>query len=149
MKATFIRWSAESAGREFGLNPRTIAARISTSGVVAGRDGKYSTAEIHKAICGDYEAERLRKTREEADKIALENEKTRGGLVEIEAVYRHFSGLFVALRAKILASSLTDDEKDQILNDLRGIKARDCSNLASSGDDSRAVTGHSNAAAET
>ena len=72
-------------------------------------------------------AEHLRKTKEEADKLALENEKTRGGLVEIEAVYRHFEGLFIAFRARILSSGLDDNEKDELLNDLRGLKGRDFS----------------------
>jgi len=74
-----------------------------------------------------YAAERLRKTTEEADRIALENEKTRGNLVEVEAVYKHFEGLFIALRARILASGLTDAEQDELLSDLRGLKSRDFS----------------------
>jgi hypothetical protein len=82
---------------------------------------------------GEYEVQELRKLTEEADKLALQNEKTRGALVEIEAVYKHFAGLFVALRARILASALTDDEKDELLNDLRKLKARDVSEPLRSG----------------
>lgn len=68
--------------------------------------------------------EKLRKLREEADKLALENEKTRGNLVETEAVYKHFEGIFVSFRQRVLASGLSDDEKDELLNDLRRLKAK-------------------------
>lgn len=82
-------------------------------------------------------AEKLRKLREEADKLALENERTRGNLVEIEAVYKHFEGIFVAFRQRVLGSSLTEEEKDEFLRDLRRLKARDIAKPDSSEDDSR------------
>lgn len=78
--------------------------------------------ELHLRRADEIQAQELRRLKETADKLALENEKTRGGLVEIEAVISHFQGLFIALRARILASALTDPEKDEILNDLRAIK---------------------------
>ena len=69
-------------------------------------------------------SERLRKLKEDADKVAIENERSRGNLVETEAVYGHFEGLFVALRQRILASGLSDQEKDELLKDLMGLKGR-------------------------
>jgi len=92
-------------------------------------------------------AERLRKTTEEADKLALENEKTRGKLVEIEAVYKHFESLFIALRARILASALEDHEKDELLNDLRGIKSHDLSEPGGLGPDNAPAAGNPDPAA--
>jgi hypothetical protein len=89
---------------------------------------------------GTLAAERLRKLKEEADKVALENDKTRGKLVDIEAVYRHFQGIYVALRARILASNLDDQEKDEILNDLRRLKARDVSEPGGDRDDPSPAT---------
>lgn len=90
-----------------------------STSVLPGKDGKYSTHDIHSVICGDIEAEKLRKTREEADKIAMENERTRGKLVEVEAVYRFYESVFVSLRARILSSELTDESKDELLKDLQ------------------------------
>lgn len=78
--------------------------------------------EIHLRRADEIQAQELRRLKETADKLALENEKTRGALVEIEAVTAHFQALFIALRSRILASALTDPEKDEILNDLRALK---------------------------
>ena len=134
-RAELIRWTLEMAAKEFGLNPRTVSGRVRQSGITPGEDGLFSTVDIHRALCPDVEielnAERLRKTKAESERIELENEKTRGTLVSVEATYKHFEHFFVALRARILASGLTEDEKDELLKDLRGIKARDLSTNAS------------------
>lgn len=66
----------------------------------------------------DFEAEEFRKLRESADEIAIRNEISRGRLVEAEAVYRENEKLFVALKARILASALSAVEKDELLADL-------------------------------
>lgn len=87
--------------------------------------------EVRQKDTGNQAAEKLRKTKEGADKLALENEKTRGRLVEVETVYRHFEGIFVGLRARILASSMTDQEKDETLNDLRRLRGRDLPSINS------------------
>jgi hypothetical protein len=102
--------------------------------------------ELQQKRGGEFEAQELRKLTESADKLALENEKTRGGLVEIEAVYKHFQGLFIALRARILGSNLTDEEKDQLLNDLRGLKARDIAEPVRPRDDPQSPPGDPQAA---
>ncbi len=134
-QADSIRWSIGMAAREFGLAHKTVAQRVTSTGTVPDEDGLFSTAKIHAAIFGDFEAERLRKIKEEADKLALENDKTRGQLVETEAVYKHFEGIFVGFRARILSSGLADIEKDEILNDLRRLKSRDLSKRMVNSDD--------------
>lgn len=91
--------------------------------------------EYQRSDSDELSAERLRKTTEEADKLSLDNERTRGKLVEIEAVYKRFESLFVSLRARILASSLEDHEKDELLNDLRGLKSQDFSEPGGVGPD--------------
>lgn len=70
---------------------------------------------------GDRESEELRKVREEADKVALHNAKERGALVEVEAVFRTFQGVFISMRQTILGSELSDREKDELLNNLRAL----------------------------
>ena len=127
-----VRWNIESAAREFGINPRTLSARIRKEGLLPGKDKLFSTADICRAVFGDMEVERLRKTREEADKLALENDKTRGALVEADKVYKWAEGVFVALRQGILASGLNETEKDELLGELRGLKDRGAAKLAGS-----------------
>ena len=84
---------------------------------------------FNAAVGGDIEAERLRKTREEADKLALANARARGELVDVDSVGRLGEAVFVRVRAKILSSpSLTDDEKDQLLKEILQLEEIDWAN---------------------
>ncbi len=118
-KAQTFRWTFESAGAEFGLDRRVVATRAKTAGIEAGKDGKYSTHDIARAIFGDIQGEVLRKTREEADKLALANQKERNQLIEAPLVVKFCSGIGVVIRQKLLASSMTTDEKDELLAELK------------------------------
>lgn len=142
-----IRWTQQKASTEFGIHANTLAMRLKRGGILPGEDGKYSTKQICVAMFGDIEAETLRKLTEDADKVALQNEKTRGSLVEIESVYRHFEHIFVSLRARILASGLMPEEKDEILNDLRKLKARDFTDSDGGSDDNKPFVRHPDPAA--
>lgn len=120
-RASSVRWGLEQAAAEFGINPRTLSGNLRRGSIEAGEDSKFSTAQICAAIFGDKAGEDLRKVREEADKLALHNSKARGSLVEVEAAFRHYQGVFVALRQRILGSSLSDKEKDDLLNNMTGL----------------------------
>jgi hypothetical protein len=45
--------------------------------------------------------------------------RARGTLVEAESVYKFYVSVFVKIRQVILCSDLTDDEKADLLRDLR------------------------------
>lgn len=79
---------------------------------------------------GDIDAERLRKTTEEADKLAIANARSRGELVEIAAVTRLGQNVLIAVRNRILNMPLTDDEKDSCLRELLELKNMDWSRPA-------------------
>ena len=68
---------------------------------------------------GDIRGEQLRKTKEEADKLALANHRQRNELVETSLVIKFCQGIGIVIRQKLLASSMTDDEKDELLGELR------------------------------
>jgi hypothetical protein len=80
--------------------------------------------ELSARRSDEFEAEEQRKLTESADEIAIRNEKSRGHLVEVEAVYQQNERTFIALKARILASNLTDLEKDEILHDLVALTVR-------------------------
>ena len=120
-KAESIRWTQEGAAAEFGLNPRTVAARIKTAGVAPGPDGKFSTADVHRAICGDYEKQRARKMKEDADQVALANAKERGELVDKRDFVGRLEKFVVSARQEVLASARSDADKDALLNVLAGL----------------------------
>jgi hypothetical protein len=118
------RWTIGRAAGEFPVDSKTLAKRIKLAGIEPGEDGKFSTEQICRATFGDLRGEQTRETKERADKLALANEKERGRLLDAEKVYKHYEGVFVTLRQKTLASAMTDDEKDELLNDLRALKSR-------------------------
>ena len=79
----------------------------------------YTVRDLVKAILGgDIEAEKLRKIREEADKLALQNARSRGETVEIASVKKLGEKVMVAIRNRILNMPLTDEEKDRCLREL-------------------------------
>jgi len=125
--------------KEKGLFPEPVGEHYEFLATLLGLIVHYH--ELYHAGSGELEAEQLRKLKEEADRVALENEKTRGNLVETEAVYRHFEGIFVGLRARVLASGLIDQEKDELLDDLRRLKTRNLTKRNGPGGDSPPADG--------
>jgi phage terminase Nu1 subunit (DNA packaging protein) len=75
----------------------------------------------------DFDRERLRRTKEEADKLELLNAKTRGELVEVELVKREGEKVMAAIKTTILNASVPDSVKDKTLQDLVALKDKDFS----------------------
>jgi hypothetical protein len=123
-KAQLHRLTIEQGAAELRCDRRTLAKQVKSAGVLPGTDGLYSIFDLVGAHFGDIHGEVLRKTREEADKLALANEKERGRLLDAEAVYKHYEGAFVVCRQKLLASELSDEGKDELLTDLRALKTK-------------------------
>ena len=69
---------------------------------------------------GDMEEEKLRKLKEEADKLERERLKDEGQLIHADLVYRKLEKTFVALRQKVLAEvQLSKEAKAEILENLK------------------------------
>ena len=120
-----IRWSLNSAAQEFPINRATLDKNIRQQDIQHGKDQKYSTAQICQAIFGDMDGEKLRLVREQADKHYLDNQRTKELLVERPKVGKFLERTFVALRQKILASSLTNEEQDELMLDLASLGKSD------------------------
>lgn len=75
----------------------------------------------------DFERERLRRTKEEADKLELLNARTRGELVPVDLVKKMGQKVMSAVRNRILNMPLTDEEKDQCLRDILTLNKLDFS----------------------
>lgn len=119
-KAEFssVRWTLEKAAPEFDINPRTLAKRVKTSGLLPGEDGKWSTLQIHKAVSGDYEYERTRKTREEADNFALDNAQARRELVDLASLTTLTNPIMATLAQRIANLPCEAHLKDEIRRDI-------------------------------
>lgn len=116
-----VRWTVQSAASEFGINPRTVASRLKVAGIVSGQDGLFSTVDIHRAICGDIDRERLRETREKANKLELENAVSRGELMDLQDLARRYEPIYAQIRQTIIASTLSDNDKDALLTALANL----------------------------
>ncbi len=109
------RWSLMSACKEFEINRMTLQSRLSGAGIIVGEDGLYSTHDILAAVMGDIRAERLRKTREEADHVAIKNAEARKELIPATEVLRVLESTFTVIKQEILGSQLPEDTRRSIL----------------------------------
>jgi hypothetical protein len=114
-----LRWSIELASREFDLDHKTLRKRLVAADTVAGPDGCYSTPQITAAIFGDLYDQKLRIAKAQAEKLEIANKVRADELYEAEPIYRAFEAIFTAVRQKILASAMTNQEKDDLLRDLK------------------------------
>lgn len=128
---TVAEWCRETGGERHAVMQKLAEMRISAVGDAKGRAAGaklYRIRDLYRAMGGgEYESERLRKTREEADKLALANARSRGELVEIAAVKKLGEKVMVALRNKVLNMPLTDEEKDRCLVELMDLGKLDWS----------------------
>jgi hypothetical protein len=116
-----IRWTLEKAGYEFNIDHRALGKRVRRESLEVGDDGCFSTAQICAAVFGDKDAEDLRLTREQADAQEIKNRRSRFELLESETVYKFFEQYFIVIRQRILASSLTREDQDDLLREIQGI----------------------------
>ena len=114
-----MRWTLHSAAIDFDLDDKTLDKQIKSCGVITGDDGKFSTKDICKAVFGDIDGQKLRLVMEQADSFAIKNAASRGQLLPVADVKQHFEGVLVALRSGILASNLEQDEKSELLLNLK------------------------------
>ena len=117
-----IRWSIYGASMEFPIDRRTLEKNLIAQDAKPDAKKTYSTPQICRAVFGDMDGEKLRLTREQADKHWLDNQRTRESLVEREKVAKFLEKTFTAVRQKVISSGLTREEQDEVLLDLKALK---------------------------
>ena len=110
-----LRWSVESAAREFDWHVDTLKKKLVQAEQIP-TEGTYGTRQIVAAIFGDVASERLRKVKEEADNVALRNAILRGEVLPKDLVTQAMSSVFVVISQLIQASSMTTVEKKDLAN---------------------------------
>lgn len=116
------RWSLDHAAHCWGVDHKALKASMRKNGIEEGEDGRYSTRDIDRAIHDDIEAEKLRDIRERATKNWLDNQRVKAELIERGRVITFCTNLIANLTQKILASSLEDVEKDELLLDIKKLE---------------------------
>lgn len=133
-----IRWSIGQAAAEFGCDHRSLTRKLTQASVEPGDDGRYSTAQILAVIHGDREKEELRRITEDADRLAIDNRKARGELIDAKLVFHHFDGIFVAIRQLILSSGLPQELQDKLLGEAKRLSIDYAGNKRIAGSDGAA-----------
>jgi hypothetical protein len=117
-----LRWSIESACREFAINRKTLERRLSETSTVPGEDTCFSTQQILAAVTGgDLRSERLRLVRAQSEHMELKNKTHRDELLPRDEVYEMMSGTFLAMRGLILGSPIPEEMKRSLLLSLKNI----------------------------
>jgi uncharacterized iron-regulated protein len=118
---TPLRWSVAAAGREFDLAQSTLERKLRDAQVFPDAGGAYTTKGIAQAIYGSLFAERLRRITEEADKVALANQVTRGELLNRRELESMMAGVAEAIVSVIGNSGLSRQDQAQIQKNLSSI----------------------------
>lgn len=115
-----LKWSLPMVEQECGMDHRTAGKRFKAQDLQPDDKGKWTTKQVLSMLFGDYESERLRLTREQADKLALENAEARRELVSVAEVSESLGKFFSAAKQRIYSNpKLEDEEKDRIARELQ------------------------------
>ncbi len=121
-----MRWTLTNAATEFGCARETLRRGFRQEGIDAdAEDGRFTTAQVCKALFGDLDGEKVRLTRAQADKVEMENRERARELVEVSAAVELAQRFCFAARQVIMLSELSEAGKNKILRELNRLKEID------------------------
>jgi len=77
-QSVVLKWNIVKAATEFGVSKDTLKKSLNQISAPADSDGLYSTQQICEALFGAMHQEKLRTQRQITERITLENQITRG-----------------------------------------------------------------------
>ena len=123
LAARSIRLTALAASREFHADRRTLQRKLAEAEIEPGADERFSIFDVFSALsCSSrvaHEVEKQRLTKAQADTLELRLEQERGELISIDYAFGRIENIGIAIRRIIVSSPLSQNEKDQILAELR------------------------------
>ena len=134
-----LTWPTEKMARMIDVTPRHLQ-RLALDGIIPKADrGRYRPFEVNHAYIRylrdrasapagsetDLAMERLGKTRAERELLEMELAKERKEVITRGRVFQFLENVVVAVREKILGSSMSDLEKERVLNDLVSLRDAD------------------------
>jgi hypothetical protein len=109
------RWLRQAICREFGIANDTLKKRLTEAEESPDPDDQtYSTAQIVSALFSGDRALRRRKLKEEADKLELENQITRGDFLSRSELARALTALANGIKQVIENSGLSREDQKEI-----------------------------------
>lgn len=125
-----IQWTLGQAQQEFGVHRDTIKTRLIQQNSAPDEHGYYTTKQLTSAIFNDLTAERTGLTRAQREHWELENKQAAGILINVDEAIAMVHQFTFAIRQKILMSSLTDKEKNNLLLELQRIGEMDFTKMS-------------------
>jgi phage terminase Nu1 subunit (DNA packaging protein) len=113
----------------FGVDRLTLKKRLDAAGHNPNEEGLYTVLQAHLAISGDIESEKLRLTKEQADKVALENCVSRREYIPVQEAVSIVSRFAYSIRQKIMMLGITAEEKRTFLDEIEAMKKADYSQI--------------------
>lgn len=115
-----------------GADRHEIAKKLNENGAQSvgskGPGKLYSLRDLVNAhIGGDEKQERIRKLRAESEKLEVFNLRSKGELVPVATVKKLGAKAMSAIKIQILNFPLTNEEKDECLQNLLALKTLDFS----------------------
>lgn len=145
-----LRWSLFKGSREFGCGETTLGQKLAECGEVAGPDECFSTSQLLRSLYGAVYVERLRKVKEEADKLALGNAIVRGEYVNRVELEQLHAAIATHIKTVVRGSRLTREEQDDVLRSMSDVKVRvaDIASRQRRGQDGEQGSGNGSAPSE-
>ena len=115
-----LQWDVSMIEAECGMDHRTAGKRFKALDLQPNAKGFYTTKQVLAMLHGDYESERLRLTKEQADKIALENQEARRELAPLSEMIDVVSKFVMAAKQRVISNIKLDEaEKTKLLEQLQ------------------------------
>ena len=86
--------------------------------------GTWTTQQIVTVLFSDLHAQKVRRVREEADKVGLQNAILRGEFINRIELEQLHAGVAASIKTVIRSSNLTRQEQDDVLRSMSDIKFR-------------------------
>jgi hypothetical protein len=116
-----LKWNLRKAAVEFGTTVDTLTKSLNQTSQRPDADGLYTTGQLVRARFGELYQEKLRVQRETADRIALENEITRGETLNRAELAKGFAAIADAMVSIITTSALSRTEQENLQRELASI----------------------------
>jgi hypothetical protein len=116
-----LRWNLRKAAVEFSTTVDTLTKSLNQISASPDPDGLFSTAQLVQALFGQLHVEKVRTQRQIADRYTLDNQITRGEMLNRSELMRGLSAIADAMTARIMASELSREVKQDLLKELSSV----------------------------
>jgi hypothetical protein len=116
-----LRWNVEKASTEFGVARNTLKKILNQNFIRPDTDGLYTTRQLCEGLFGSMHVEKLKTQKQITERITLENQITRGEVVNRAELAKALAQVADAMVSRIMVSELSRPAREDLLKDLASI----------------------------